>query len=321
MSGASESSTAPVTTTDDTSGSSTAVATSDSSGSGSSTTAADGTTGGGWCTVDLPPPPGCAYVAEPGLVAHRQAPSGWGDHEELLPDEAQGGGGFIADPDGGAPDECDTFAQNCPGGEKCMPWADDGGNSWNATRCSPIADDPGAIGDPCTVEGSAVSGIDDCELGAMCFGVDGDTQMGHCIEQCSCNEVTPVCNTPNTSCVITNQGVLALCLPVCNPLDPEACESGSGCFGAGDLFHCAPDASGAGGAPGDECSFLNACDPGSFCASPASVPGCAGSVGCCSSLCPLSGVADCLDGQNCVAWFGDGAPDACLGEVGACTAQ
>jgi hypothetical protein len=46
--------------------------------------------------------------------------------------------GFIVDPDGGGPSiECDQWAQDCPPGEKCMPWANDGGSSWNATRCFP----------------------------------------------------------------------------------------------------------------------------------------------------------------------------------------
>src|SRR5690606_38571371 len=49
--------------------------------------------------------------------------------------------GFVGDPDvGGGGGECDVFAQDCPKGEKCMPWANDGGGSWNATTCSPVED-------------------------------------------------------------------------------------------------------------------------------------------------------------------------------------
>ena len=64
----------------------------------------------------------------------------------------------------------------------------------------------------------------------------------------------------------------AVWLGVCNPLDPMACEDGTGCYAVGDLFHCAPDASADGGAPGDPCEFINACDPGSFCGNAAGVP-------------------------------------------------
>ncbi len=50
------------------------------------------------------------------------------------PDEVAGGIPFI-------------WAQDCPEGEKCMPWANDGGGSWNATRCSPLDPNPSAVGD------------------------------------------------------------------------------------------------------------------------------------------------------------------------------
>ena len=76
------------------------------------------------------------------------------------------------------PTSCSTFAQDCPPGFKCMPWASDGGNSWNATRCVPIAPDPNAPGEPCTVEGSGVSGLDDCDGTSMCWDVDPDTLEG-----------------------------------------------------------------------------------------------------------------------------------------------
>lgn len=321
-SSAADSSTAPVTTADVTSGADTSASTGPQDASESSTTltsTTDSATGGELCAIDLPPGPGCGYQPELGVVVGGAAPTEWGELDEVLPDEVHGGVGFIQDPDVGETVQCDIFAQNCPDGEKCMPWADDGGSSWNATRCTPIAEDPVDIGGACEAVGGGLSGVDDCVRGAMCWGVD-DTGMGHCVEQCSCTADTPVCATPNTACVITNADVLALCLGVCNPLDPEACEDGNGCFPVGGLFHCAPDASGGTGAPGDACAFLNACDPGTFCASTNSVPGCAGSPGCCSSLCTVGESDACLDGQECVPWYEDGLePDDCLGLVGACT--
>jgi hypothetical protein len=80
--------------------------------------------------------------------------------------------GFISNDDygGGQTYECDLWKQDCPPGEKCMPWANDGGGSWNATRCTPLAEDPRQPGEPCTVEGSGVSGRDDCDIRAMCWG-------------------------------------------------------------------------------------------------------------------------------------------------------
>ena len=49
---------------------------------------------------------------------------------------------FILPDDGGTGVfECDLWGQDCPDGEKCMPWASNGG-TWNATRCSPVVDSP-----------------------------------------------------------------------------------------------------------------------------------------------------------------------------------
>ena len=87
---------------------------------------------------------------------------------------------FIQDPDGGGVNiECDIWAQDCPDGEKCMPWANDGGNSWNATRCSPLDPNPGQPGDACTVEGCGVSGIDNCDIGLDVLERRPRDQHGH----------------------------------------------------------------------------------------------------------------------------------------------
>src|SRR5689334_19955710 len=83
-----------------------------------------------------------------------------GDDGEASDDD---GSVFLPAPDLGSGVECDVWIDDCPVGTKCMPWANDGGNSWNATRCTPLAEDPNGIGEPCTVEGSPVTGIDDCE--------------------------------------------------------------------------------------------------------------------------------------------------------------
>lgn len=131
----------------------------------------------------------------------------------------------------------------------------------------------------------------------------------------------PICNTPNTTCTIVNGGVLPLCLNVCNPLDPTACPEGEACLPSGDYFLCAPDASGDMGAAGDECMFLNSCDPGLFCANPAAVPGCASADGCCSAICSDGDASNCEVGQDCVPFYADGAaPDECLQTIGACIA-
>jgi len=231
---------------------------------------------------------------------------------------------FIEDPDGGGISfECDMFAQDCPEGEKCMPWANDGSNAWNATRCSPIADNPGQPGDSCAVEGSGVSGLDDCDIGAMCWDVDPETNVGVCQAMCTGDESNPICENPDTTCIIVNDGAIVLCLPGCDPLLQD-CDDGQACYPVGDDFTCIPDASGEMGVYADPCEFINACDPGLFCLGAAAVPNCVGSGGCCSEVCDLSDAAgdgQCsgqADGQTCQPWYEEGAAPPGYEDVGAC---
>jgi hypothetical protein len=234
---------------------------------------------------------------------------------------------FLVMPDGGGISfECDIFAQDCPAGEKCMPWANDGGNSWNATRCSPIADNPGQPGDECTVEGSGTSGIDDCDLGSMCWDVDPETNMGVCVAMCTGDASNPICEDPDTSCAIANDGAIVLCLPNCDPILQD-CPAGQACYPIQDAWSCAPDASGETGTYGDPCEFINVCDPGYICLGAAAVPpgeACQGSAGCCTAVCDLTDPAghnQCEGvggGQQCVAWYEEGSAPPGYEDVGAC---
>jgi hypothetical protein len=228
---------------------------------------------------------------------------------------------FLCEPDGGFTDiECDVWAQDCPDGEKCMPWAYDGGSAWNGTRCSPVADFPAEIGEPCVAEGSGVSGIDNCELGSMCFGVDEETLEGLCVGLCYGTADQPMCDD-GMICAAASDSVINLCLPQCNPLEQD-CAEGEACYEYGGYFMCTfveealPF--------GEPCEFLNVCAAGLFCAPPEDVPGCEGMNGCCSSYCDLSvmnasdtcpGVAG---GQECVPWYEDGQAPPGLENVGAC---
>jgi hypothetical protein len=246
--------------------------------------------------------------------------------DESFDDDAQDDGcaGFYGGcPDGGGVNiECDVWAQDCPIGEKCMPWANDGGFEWNATRCTEIASRPDAVGDACTVEGSGVSGFDSCEAGAMCWDVD-PTNEGTCVEFCSGSGDSPLCSDPSTRCTVMNEGVLILCLPVCDPLMQD-CVAGQGCYPFTDGFVCLPDGSGRSGAFGDPCIESDACDPGLFCAPTEAVPECVDASGCCSELCDV-GVDEpdlqCTgqpQGQSCVPWFADGEAPPGLEDVGSC---
>lgn len=225
---------------------------------------------------------------------------------------------WLCIPDGGGVAfECDLWAQDCPRGEKCMPWSNDGGLAWNATHCRPIDPMPGAPGEVCTVEGSALSGVDSCGLGSMCWSVDATTLEGECVAMCGGSEDAPQCDEPGRSCAIFNQGAIALCLPECDPL-ASACAQGEICVpGSGEpRWFCVPgiDPSGAQGEP---CEFMNFCGPGSVCAND-EVTGSCVALGCCTPTCDLA-MPTCPDmAATCVPWYRPGTAPPGLENTGIC---
>lgn len=236
-------------------------------------------------------------------------------------DEATGDPG----PDLPFMDGCSLWDQDCPEGQKCMPYSNDGGGIWNDTMCVPIDRNPRDVGESCTVEGDAVSGIDDCVEGAMCFYVDPETNMGECIAFCEGNEAEATCDDPCTFCNITSDGILTLCLSDCDPIAQD-CGDGLACYPITDTFACAPDVGGEDGAIGSACEFLNVCDPGTLCGDATMLPDCEGAAGCCTPFCDADAAVDPCDAQYpgtvCVPWWEEGQePEpTCVdtGTVGAC---
>ena len=106
----------------------------------------------------------------------------------------------------------------------------------------------------------------------------------------------------------------------CDPLSQD-CPEGEACYDEPNGFFCSPDASGPDqGGFADACEFLNACDPGLFCASAESVPGCAGSVGCCSEYCDHTDPEAACEGQGqeCTPFFEEGSVLPGYEDVGVC---
>lgn len=233
-------------------------------------------------------------------------------------------GMFICDPD--IPNTgdiaCDPWAEDCPSGEKCMPYSGDGDTSWESLKCVPIDPNPGSTGDVCTVEGNGVSGIDTCDLHHMCWNTDAMTGEGTCVKFCNGSPDAPTCDVPMTACTIANMGVLILCLPVCDPVLQD-CPGGDLCIQSPmdpNAFICVLDASGEEGQLHDPCEYANACDPGFFCNDPALNSECdAGAAGCCIAFCDLMD-PDCSAsaGASCLPWYGDGTPPPAYDHVGYC---
>ncbi len=227
---------------------------------------------------------------------------------------------FIIKPDGGGvTNECDIWKQDCPEGQKCMPWAADGGSSWNATKCSPLNANPGQIGDECLAEGGGVSGVDNCDIGTMCWFLDAENK-GTCVEMCQGSADAPTCSGDKV-CDESNDGVIIVCLDTCDPL-AQSCPENQICFFDGvDTFICDFDASGDEGQYGDPCAFINVCDYGLFCATQESVPDCASTDGCCSPFCNTMEPNTCpgAPAQECVPWYAEGqVPPPGQENIGAC---
>ncbi len=213
-------------------------------------------------------------------------------------------GMFIEDPDGGSVygGGCDVWSNDCPEGDKCMPWANDGGGNWNSVRCSTVPKGAVPVGAACTVEGEPTSGIDDCELGSMCFHVDPTTNEGVCVPFCTGSRASPSCADPERVCSITHDGVLILCLTPCDPLAP-ACPEGQSCQAGSDAFVCVRAGEGV---IGDPCRQFVDCELGASCIA-GSTPEC--EEWCCTEPCdPVSPMCS-LPEQSCAA----------VGDAGVCT--
>jgi len=222
---------------------------------------------------------------------------------ERTPDD-----GFIARPDLGEAEpfaSCDAFAQDCDAGHKCVP-------RWNdpeyATQCVPLVADPVAEGEPCMVEGSWDSGLDDCGPGLFCWNVD-EHNVGVCDDLCGGTIGHPTCDEPLEVCQIF--GDAGSCEKSCDPLAQDCPSEDFVCYPLSTIWFCIPDASGADGGFGDRCDFINECDAGHACLWWDAFTKCEG-VMCCASLCDTSDPnadSDCAamdHNQRCEPWYEPG---------------
>jgi len=199
--------------------------------------------------------------------------------------------------------DCSVLYQDCCPGEACRAWANDGGSIWNSTRCWPVDPDAGQAGDPCIAEGSAVSGVDSCDIGLMCWEVDSNTLQGTCIEYCSGSQARPVCSSADDVCAIRNDGALALCLPSCD-LVLNDCDADEVCVAAeGDSFGCFDER-------------YTRCPAGTAEIDPLHAVGCGRDEPCCSPYCDLTEEAPCGQDLECVPLLPE--PHAAYPDLGVC---
>ena len=198
-----------------------------------------------------------------------------------------------------------------------MPWADDGGSSWNALKCTPLDPAPKKPGEVCSTEGGGVSGVDNCEKGAMCWDVDNETNEGVCIAFCEGTNAEDATCDPGSSCAIYAEQVFFPCFPYCSPLLQD-CAGDDLCIPSGEEFICALDASGESGLYGDPCEYANACKPGLYCMPMESVEDCKG-TGCCTPFCDTAKPLSCPGAtQECIPWYEEGMEPPGFENVGIC---
>lgn len=217
-------------------------------------------------------------------------------------------GGPGVDPDGGGVTiECSVWSQDCAAGQKCMPWANDGGDVWNAARCVLLTEDPAPAGEPCTAMDTFTSGFDTCDVGLICLGSDVETLEGICGELCGGSADKPICDETQDATCVGVDGVIPLCRPICDPLNND-CTEGETCVPSFDDWGCMPVGRDPAGEP---CELVNACEQGLICLA----------EGGCSVLCDLLAPlpeASCLDDEVCTPLYEEGtAPDG-HDDVGVC---
>ena len=157
-----------------------------------------------------------------GVVPVDEEDTGVGDTQGPGEDSDEGGSSddgpssFIQKPDGGGVSmECDQWTQDCPDGEKCVPYPSSGG-SWDANKCVAVMGAQ-AVGEPC-VSGGWVEATDDCDETSFCWDVreiDGEW-IGVCHALCTGYPDSPQC--PESSyCAVAGGGVIVLCIPMSSP--------------------------------------------------------------------------------------------------------
>jgi hypothetical protein len=219
-----------------------------------------------------------------------------------------------------AMDGCDPWTQDCPEGQKCTVYNTEGSIEWNATKCIDVTG-IGQPGEVCTHEDDG-SDIDSCVKGAICLNYK-QTGVGNCVALCTGSLDAPVCDDMIVCMLASENSLLALCRPTCDPLSQECPNPNEGCYPFGGNMNCFPDASGDEGQANDPCTLHNECDKGLLCGAADFIgAGCTkGISSCCTPFCEFpDGVCPNPD-QQCIQWFDPmNLPDPNLANLGACGA-
>lgn len=221
--------------------------------------------------------------------------------------------------------QCNLFLQDCPDGQKCTAWNEDGGIFPNGTRCVPLDPNPVGPGDECKVDGGFGTGTDNCDRGSLCLDLENDG-MATCVAYCTGSMDNPKCpDQTEQRCSFLFEPTVPLCFSRCDPLiqdcgTGEACVPNQAALGA-PYFVCMPRVFPTiPGKYGDSCYALSGCDPGNLCIYAENLPSCQ-TIYCCSVWCDLTAVDPCAEFDptlTCVPWFLPGQETPGYENVGIC---
>ncbi len=110
-------------------------------------------------------------------------------------------------------DECSLWMQDCPKGQKCMSYSNDGGAAYTATKCFPVDLNPDMVGEECIAYDNGADGLDSCGEGTMCWILDWESIEGLCAPFCTGAVDDPGC-APGTECYVNGSGFGVVCLPL-----------------------------------------------------------------------------------------------------------
>ncbi|MBZ5715830.1 hypothetical protein [Nannocystis pusilla] len=264
----------------------------------------------GGLTTDGPAPTDASTTGTPALTA------GTG--------EAPTSGTGMASPDAGLDEEqCDPWAQDCPEGYKCMAYADEGSPVFTGNRCTPVAKDPGKIGDPCRVDVGWWTGVDDCDDGLACWNIHQETNTGECVSMCTGTPDSYDCPGDRDACVFWVPGIAHVCLPTCDPLLQDCQAADRLCLpewgSDAEYWVCKPDYSFEEGQEFDVCEYGAVCDPGLVCSWPSDAVECDQTAeGCCLAICDLTDPVCHGEGAVCEPFYGPGEAPPAYENVGVC---
>lgn len=199
----------------------------------------------------------------------------------------------------GAP--CLPYLQDCPPGQKCAPYAESGFPLWDSARCVPVVRDPVPVGSPCVLLDELGTGLDNCEIGHICWTDDVDSGAMICAPLCLGPSLAEIGCPDGFYCLYISQDVTVCEFPTCDPLQQDCPDPEQACVPNGYIFDdwCLPEGVGT---LDQACDEANVCKKGFACIPVAlASPMCAKETwGCCQPFCEI-GVDLCPGaGQECL---------------------